>query len=198
MRQAGVVAAAGLYALDHNVERLADDHANARRLAEGLAEAGLPVDPDEVETNFVLLDAFALGYGARGRGPPAGGGGAAPPAGRRGCLRAVTHLDVTPRSDRAGDRGRHRALAPTREVCRYRWYSDGVRAAWRPCVFACSSSFTSQRVPEIAHRVDDRQERVTLGRQLVLHPAVGTPDSSAARRCPGARACRGARTAFWG
>ena len=40
MRQAGIVAAAGIYALDHHVERLADDHANARRLAEGLADAG--------------------------------------------------------------------------------------------------------------------------------------------------------------
>jgi threonine aldolase len=53
MRQAGVVAAAALYALDHNLDRLADDHARARRLAEGLAEAGLPVDIDTVETNFV-------------------------------------------------------------------------------------------------------------------------------------------------
>jgi threonine aldolase len=53
MRQAGVVAAAALYALDHNIDRLADDHARARRLAEGLAEAGLPVDVDTVETNFV-------------------------------------------------------------------------------------------------------------------------------------------------
>ena len=51
MRQAGVVAAAALYALDHNVERLAEDHARARRLAEGLAEAGIPVE--RVETNFV-------------------------------------------------------------------------------------------------------------------------------------------------
>jgi threonine aldolase len=53
MRQAGVVAAAALYALDHNLDRLADDHARARRLAEGLAEAGLGVDVDAVETNFV-------------------------------------------------------------------------------------------------------------------------------------------------
>ena len=64
MRQAGIVAAAGLYALDHHVERLADDHANARRLAEGLAEAGMPVDLDRVETNFVLVDVGALGLGA--------------------------------------------------------------------------------------------------------------------------------------
>jgi threonine aldolase len=61
MRQAGIVAAAGVYALDHNVERLADDHARARRLAEGLAAAGLPVDADRVETNFVQLDLGPLG-----------------------------------------------------------------------------------------------------------------------------------------
>jgi len=53
MRQAGVVAATGLYALDHHVERLAEDHANARRLGEGLAEAGLPVACDAIESNFV-------------------------------------------------------------------------------------------------------------------------------------------------
>jgi threonine aldolase len=55
MRQAGIVAAAALYALEHHVARLADDHARARRLAEGLAEAGLPADPETVETNFVGL-----------------------------------------------------------------------------------------------------------------------------------------------
>jgi threonine aldolase len=53
MRQAGVVAAAALYALDHHVDRLTDDHARARRLAEGLAEAGLPLALETVETNFV-------------------------------------------------------------------------------------------------------------------------------------------------
>ena len=61
MRQAGIVAAAGLYALEHNVERLADDHARARRLAEGWAERGVPVDLDAVETNFVQVDVGALG-----------------------------------------------------------------------------------------------------------------------------------------
>ncbi len=55
MRQAGVVAAGGIYALDHNVERLADDHANARRLAEGLAAGSrLAIDVDRVATNIVL------------------------------------------------------------------------------------------------------------------------------------------------
>jgi threonine aldolase len=52
MRQAGVIAAAGLYALEHNVERLAIDHANAARLAEGLRALGLPV---ESHTNMVFV-----------------------------------------------------------------------------------------------------------------------------------------------
>jgi threonine aldolase len=56
MRQAGIVAAAALYALDHNVDRIADDHERARRLAEGLVEAGVRVDLEQVETNFVQID----------------------------------------------------------------------------------------------------------------------------------------------
>jgi threonine aldolase len=56
MRQAGIVAAAALYALDHHVDRIADDHARARRLGEGLAEAGVKVDLEQVETNFVQID----------------------------------------------------------------------------------------------------------------------------------------------
>ena len=62
MRQAGIVAAAALYALDHNVARLADDHRRARRLAEGLADAGLRVDPDEVETNFIGLEVAEVAH----------------------------------------------------------------------------------------------------------------------------------------
>jgi threonine aldolase len=96
MRQAGIVAAAGLYALEHNVERLAEDHANARRLGEGLAEAGLPVDLDQVETNFVLLDVGRLGLAAdeaivrlRAEGVLLSF------AARKDVLRAVTHLDVS-------------------------------------------------------------------------------------------------------
>ncbi len=55
MRQAGIVAAAGIHALDHHVARLADDHANARRLAERLgAGSRLAVDPAAVRTNIVL------------------------------------------------------------------------------------------------------------------------------------------------
>ena len=56
MRQAGIVAAAGVYALDHHIERLADDHARARRLADGLAAAGVDIDFEQVETNFVQID----------------------------------------------------------------------------------------------------------------------------------------------
>ena len=54
MRQAGILAAAGLHALEHHVERLADDHAHARRLAEGLAALGFAVDTPP-ETNMVLF-----------------------------------------------------------------------------------------------------------------------------------------------
>ena len=56
MRQAGIVAAAGLYALDHMIERLAEDHDNARRLAFGLAEIqGIVLDPETVRTNIVYF-----------------------------------------------------------------------------------------------------------------------------------------------
>jgi threonine aldolase len=55
MRQVGILAAAGAYALIHHIERLADDHARARRLAEGLTHYGV-VDPASVRTNLVLLD----------------------------------------------------------------------------------------------------------------------------------------------
>jgi threonine aldolase len=54
LRQSGIVAAACVYALDHHVDRLADDHANARTLADGLAELGLDVQPPD--TNIVIAD----------------------------------------------------------------------------------------------------------------------------------------------
>jgi threonine aldolase len=101
MRQSGIVAAAGLYALDHHVERLADDHARAKRLAEGLAALpGVTLDPATVETNIVIFDvpdapAFAAALAEREVamshfGPTR--------------MRAVTHLDVD-------DAGIDRALA---------------------------------------------------------------------------------------
>ena len=60
MRQAGIVAAAALYALDHHVELLAVDHERARRLGEGWHAAGVPVELDRLETNFVQIDTSRL------------------------------------------------------------------------------------------------------------------------------------------
>lgn len=93
MRQAGILAAAGLYALDHHVERLAEDHANAFALAQGLAGMpGVDIDVDRIETNIVVFgvpDAFGLCgelYEAGVQVAPLG------PT----RLRAVTHLDLQP------------------------------------------------------------------------------------------------------
>ncbi|MGW7685727.1 threonine aldolase family protein [Kribbella sp. NPDC054772] len=95
-RQAGVLAAAGLYALDHNIERLADDHANARLIAEVLADAAPgSVKPDQVDTNIVVADLSATGKSvaevvaaAKDQGVLVGGVGATQ-------LRVVTHLDAS-------------------------------------------------------------------------------------------------------
>jgi threonine aldolase len=96
MRQAGIVAAAGVHALDNNVGRLADDHARARRLADGLAGAGLPVDVEQVETNFVQLDVGALGLtSAEGIVALADAGVGLSATVHRGVLRAVTHLGIS-------------------------------------------------------------------------------------------------------
>jgi len=57
MRQAGIIAAGGIFALQHNIDRLAEDHENAKVLAEGLAEIpGIQLDPSEVKTNIVIFD----------------------------------------------------------------------------------------------------------------------------------------------
>ncbi len=91
MRQSGIVAAAGLHALDHHVDRLADDHARARRLAEGLAALpGVDIDAATVETNIVIFgvpDAPAF-CAALERADV----GMLPVGPDR--VRAVTHLDV--------------------------------------------------------------------------------------------------------
>jgi threonine aldolase len=95
MRQAGIVAAAGVYALEHNIERLADDHERARRLGEGLDAAGVPVNLEQVETNFVQVDLAPLGLSpedALARLAEHGVGLSMTPHPTR--LRAVTHLDI--------------------------------------------------------------------------------------------------------
>jgi threonine aldolase len=96
MRQAGILAAAGIYALGHNIERLLEDHLNAKRLAKGIAEVdGLDIDVNAVETNIlyfhvrkpgltvpILLDRLkAEGVLMGGTGPH--------------TIRAVTHLDAS-------------------------------------------------------------------------------------------------------
>jgi threonine aldolase len=91
MRQAGILAAAGLYALQHHRARLADDHARARRLAEGLAGAGLGVDLAGVQTNMV--------YARFDRGAPAAlaalrAGGVLAAGIDAVTVRFVLHLDV--------------------------------------------------------------------------------------------------------
>lgn len=60
MRQVGILGAAGIYALEHNVDRLAEDHANAERLAKGLAALGLKVDPVQTNMVFVTLPAESV------------------------------------------------------------------------------------------------------------------------------------------
>ena len=94
MRQSGVLAAAGLYALDNNLERLTEDHANARLLAERLKghPAVEPIDPD---TNIVMLDLVAPGMTAESLLPLLADAGVLMVPFSPTRLRAVTHLDVT-------------------------------------------------------------------------------------------------------
>jgi threonine aldolase len=91
-REAGVLAAAGLWALDHMVDRLANDHANARTLAEGLAELpGVRIDLSRVQTNIVRFELTSMSApefvaGCRERGVFGGGSGRA--------VRFVTHFGI--------------------------------------------------------------------------------------------------------
>ena len=96
MRQAGILAAAGLYALDHNLSRLAEDHANARVIAEGIAALkGVVLDLATVQTNIVIFrlaegapDAAAIVARAKDRGVLVSAFAAR-------TVRATTHLNVT-------------------------------------------------------------------------------------------------------
>ncbi|MBI3871981.1 MAG: low specificity L-threonine aldolase [candidate division Zixibacteria bacterium] len=96
MRQVGILAAAGLYALDHNLNRLTEDHDNARIIAQRLAQSQrIILDPDKVQTNILVFaladtapDAATVVTKARDRGVLIFAFGAR-------TIRAVTHLDVT-------------------------------------------------------------------------------------------------------
>ncbi|MBI3962461.1 MAG: low specificity L-threonine aldolase [Deinococcus sp.] len=99
MRQAGIIAAGGVYALDHHVPRLAEDHQHAKILAGGLAEIpGIALNVDEVETNIVFFDVSGLGLTAAEVVQRLLQCGVRMGALGRTRVRAVTHLDVT-RSD---------------------------------------------------------------------------------------------------
>jgi threonine aldolase len=117
MRQAGIIAAAGIYALTHNVSRLAEDHERARRLAAGLAELpGIAVDADRVETNIVIFDVRGTGlsgdeFAARTLASHAVRFSVIGPT----TVRAVTHLDIPPGGV---ERALEAAGAATAEIAR--------------------------------------------------------------------------------
>src|SRR3954451_11492034 len=99
MRQVGVLAAAGRYALDHHVDRLAEDHARARRLADAVAAVRPElVDPAAVETNIVVLDLATAGLAAGDVAAAARDSGVLLSVLGPRRLRLVTHLDVDDRA----------------------------------------------------------------------------------------------------
>ena len=108
MRQAGICAAACIYALEHNIDRLAEDHANARALARGLAQVpGITVE--EPETNLVFFDTSGVGMTADQLAERVRREGIMLSAMGRYRARACTHLDV----DGAGIDTAVRAIAQT-------------------------------------------------------------------------------------
>ena len=96
MRQVGIIAAAGIYALDHHIERLKEDHQNAKRLALGLKGLkGVSIDPEQVETNIIIFNIANTGM------PPPQiaeamkkNGVLIHPIGKT-QIRLLTHLDVS-------------------------------------------------------------------------------------------------------
>jgi threonine aldolase len=96
MRQSGIIAAAGIYALQNNINRLKDDHDNAKLLAQGLsAVKGIRVENPQPQTNILFFDISDSGFGGKdflaktqAAGVRFSGGGTR--------LRAVTHLDISP------------------------------------------------------------------------------------------------------
>jgi threonine aldolase len=110
MRQAGVIAAAGIYALEHMVDRLADDHANAKILARGLAELPMvELDPESIDTNIVIFGVRGDAMGFARSMKRAGVLSTMPGPGR---IRMVTHYGIE-RADveDALERVRHAAAA---------------------------------------------------------------------------------------
>ena len=95
MRQAGVIAAAGLYALDHHIDRLAEDHANAKHFATAIAQLpGIKLDVSEVETNMIYFDVSGTGMTALEVRDKLLARGVRIGASTERLMRACTHLDV--------------------------------------------------------------------------------------------------------
>ena len=98
MRQAGILAAAGIYALEYNIERLAEDHQHAKLLAERISSArGLRLNHQEVETNifFLQLDPTEASLDAPGLQRALQAHDVLANASDQYSMRLVTHLDVT-------------------------------------------------------------------------------------------------------
>ena len=96
MRQVGIIAAAGIYALDHHTDRLRVDHANAKRLAQGLSQIdGVEIDPNSVETNIVVFDVSGMAADPGRVGECLEQQGVLMLPFGKTLIRAVTHLDVT-------------------------------------------------------------------------------------------------------
>ena len=96
MRQVGMIAAAGIYALDHHLERLKDDHQNAKRLAVGLKELkGITINPEHAETNIVIFDVANTGMTAPQVTEAMKKEGVLIHAFGKTQIRLVTHLDVS-------------------------------------------------------------------------------------------------------
>jgi len=96
MRQVGIIAAAGIYALDHHLERLKEDHQNAKRLALGLKECqSVSIDPEQVETNIIIFSIADTGMTAPQLAERMKRNGVLiHPIGKT-QIRLVTHLDVS-------------------------------------------------------------------------------------------------------
>lgn len=96
MRQVGIIAAAGIYALDHHIERLKEDHQNAKHLALGLKEIrGISINPEEVETNILIFDVAGTGMTPLQVRDAIKKEGVLIHAVGKTQIRLVTHLDVS-------------------------------------------------------------------------------------------------------
>jgi threonine aldolase len=96
MRQVGIVAAAGIYALDHHMERLQEDHRNAKRLALGLKELkGVSINPEHVETNIVIFSIAETGMSGPEIAAAMRKNGVLIHPISKTQIRLVTHLDVS-------------------------------------------------------------------------------------------------------